>query len=102
MPDWEDDCTPASGIVMLTSPSGYDDNNLEIFQNDEALNGPTSGNDFATVNGTGAVSISGRLIPDSEIITYRGKDYCRPHFRFKFEHDWEDEAKIDIDEGDRE
>jgi len=92
----------AYGIFEGTTPTGYDDNNLEIFQNDEALNGSTSGNDFATVNGIGAVSISGRLIPESEIVTYRGKDYCRPHFVFAYAHDWEDEAKIDIDEGDRE
>jgi hypothetical protein len=92
----------AVGIIEGTSPTGYDDGNLEIFQDNEALNGSTSGNDFATVNKTGAVSISGRLIPESEIIEYQGKFYCRPHFLFKHAHVWEDEEKIDTaDEGDR-
>ena len=92
----------AAGIFILTSPTGYDDNNLEIFTKDESLNGSTSGNAFAVATNKGAVEVSGRMIPDSEIIEYRGKKYCKAHFRFKFEHDWEDEIKVDRHEGDRE
>lgn len=93
----------AVGIINLKTLTGYDDLDLGIFQDNENLNGSISGDNFATVNKTGAVQISGRLIPDSEIVEYQGKDYCRPHFLFKFRRQWEDEAKIDTaTEGDRE
>lgn len=92
----------AVGIIEGTSPTGYDDGNLEIFQDNENLNGSTAGSNFATVNKTGAVSISGRLVSDSELVEYQGKQYCKSHFKFKFEHDWIDEAEVDKTEGDRE
>lgn len=92
----------AAGIFILTSPSGYDENNLEVFTKDENLNGSTSGNSFAVATNKGAVEISGRMIPDGELITYRGKKYCKSHFTFKFSHEWEDEADISRGEGDRE
>ena len=92
----------AVGIIEGTSPTGYDDCNLEIFQNDEALNGATSGNNFATVNKIGAVQVSARLCPESNLVTYRGKKYCREHFLFKFRPDWADDVRIDTaKEGDR-
>lgn len=91
----------AYGILEGTSPTGYDDVNLEIFQNDEALNGGTSGDDFATVNKIGAVQVSGRLHPVSELVEYRGRLYCRPHFLWKFSNEWLDEADVDADENDR-
>ena len=92
----------AAGVIHGNTPTGYDDINLEIFQNDEALNGSTSGDDFATVNKIGAVNISARLCPESNLVTYKGKKYCRDHFVFKFRPEWETDAKIDTaKEGDR-
>lgn len=92
----------AVGVFEGTSPTGYDDAILEIFQDNENLNGSASGANFATVNKTGAIEVSGRLVSDAELIEYRGKTYCRPHFKFKFENDWKDEIKVDRKEGDRE
>jgi hypothetical protein len=93
----------AVGVIEGKTPTGYDDNNLEVFTNNENLNGSTAGANFATVNGIGAVQISGRLIPDSEIVEHRGKYYCKAHFLFDNSQDWLDEAKIDTTkEGDRE
>jgi len=92
----------AVGVMEGTSPAGYDDGTLEIFTNDENLNGSTSGDNFATVNKIGAIQISGRLVPDSEIVEYQGKKYCRAHFLFKFRRDWQDDERIDTaPEGDR-
>jgi hypothetical protein len=92
----------AAGVIEATVPTGYDENNLEIFTDNENLTGASAGADFATVNGIGAVQISGRLIPDSEIVEYQGKNYCKAHFLFEFSQDWSDEAKIDTTkEGDR-
>ena len=90
----------ATGIFILTSPSGYDLANLEIFTSGESLSGATSA--AAVANGTGAVQITGRLIPESELVTYEGKDYCKAHFQFKFARTWQDEAEVDYDENDRE
>jgi hypothetical protein len=91
----------AVGVIEGNTPTGYDENNLEVFTNNENLNGSTSGSNFATVNGIGAVQISGRMIADSDLVTHQGKKYCRPHFLFKFSRDWQDSEKIDSSEGDR-
>ena len=92
----------AAGVLELTTPTGYGNVLLEIFSDNENLNGSTSGSNFATVNGTGAVQISGRLIPEKDLVEYRGKTYCRPHFAFKFRREWENDADVDYDENDRE
>jgi hypothetical protein len=92
----------AVGIIEGNTPTGYDTINLEIFSNDENLNGSTSGANFATANSKGAVQISGRLTPDSDMVVYKGKKYCTSHFRFKFRREWEDDARIESGEGDRE
>jgi hypothetical protein len=92
----------AAGVFILTSPTGYDAANLEIFTSGELLNGSTAGNSFAKVNRTGAVQITGRLIPGCDLVTYEGKDYCKAHFQFKFARTWQDEAEVDYNENDRE
>jgi hypothetical protein len=89
----------AAGVIEGKTPTGYDDNNLEIFTDGETITGSVSC--VAGVHGKGAVQISGRLIPESDIVEYRGKKYCRPHFRFKFENTWKSEADIEYDESDR-
>lgn len=92
----------AAGVLFFTSPVGYDAVQYTHFQNNEALNGSTSGNDFATANGAGALQVSGRMIPEHDLIKHEGKYYCRPHYRFKFENQWKDEEEVDRSEGDRE
>jgi hypothetical protein len=92
----------AIGVIEGKTPTGYSDIDLEIFQNDENLNGSVAGNNFATVKGIGAVQVSGRLIPDSDMVVYRGKKYCKDHFKFKFRREWLDDARIESGEGDRE
>jgi len=93
----------AVGVMVLDEPTGYDQYNLSIFTDDENLNGPTpgAGANFATVNGITGVNKSGRMHPDSNLITYNGVKYCKEHFRFRFKKEWEDDAKIDISEGER-
>jgi len=90
----------ATGVIEGNTPTGHDENNLEVFDDNEALNGSTAGANFATANSKGAVQISGRLFADT--VEYEGKRYCVPHFRMKFEKTWADDAKIDTTkEGDR-
>lgn len=92
----------AVGVMEFTSPTGYDLANLEIFTKEESLNGSTSGNAFCVAMNKGAIQVSGRLIPEQDLVEYRGKKYCREHFRFKYSNDWLDEAKVETDENDRE
>ena len=92
----------AVGVMEFTSPTGYDLGNLEIFEKDELLNGSVSGDNFATATNKGAIQVSGRLIPEQDLVEYRGKKYCRAHFRFTYENDWKDEAGVNDDENDRE
>lgn len=93
----------AAGVLILRSPTGYEPiSSLEIFEKDELLNGSVSGDNFATATSVGAIQISGRLIPESDLVEYRGKKYCRAHFRFTYENDWKNEADVSDDENDRE
>ncbi len=91
----------AVGVIVLTSPSGYNANTSRIFSDDEALNGSAAGDDFATVKGQPGVTVSGRLHPDWNLVEYRGIYYCRDHFRWYFKQEWQDEAKPDINENER-
>ena len=91
----------AVGVMVLTSPTGYDEYNLSIFADDENLNGSTAGNNFATVKGICGINKSGRLHPDSNLVEYRGTKYCKDHFRWRFQQQWSDEATLNISEKER-
>jgi len=91
----------AVGVIILTSPTGYDEYNLSIFSDDEALNGSTAGNNFATAKGISGITKSGRLHPDWNLIEYRGVKYCKRHYAFIFSQEWKDEEKINLNENDR-
>lgn len=84
----------ASGVIVLTSPVGYDSESLNIFADNENLTG-AGGVTIAKVNGKPGVNSYGRMYPDGNLIEYHGRKYCREHFAFKFSHDWEDEVKVD-------
>ena len=95
----------AAGVVTLSTLTGAStdsDTLLEtVFQNDENLNGSTGGANMMTVNGTPYVNKYGRLYPDSEIVEFRGKRYCREHFEAVWKNKLIDENIIDINEDDR-
>ena len=91
----------ATGVIEMSSPTGYDSIQLDIFTDEESLNGSTSGNAFCVAAYTGSVQVWGRLVPEKDLIEYHGKKYCRPHFLFTFRNDWTDEVRFDAKEGDR-
>lgn len=106
---WDGD-ESATGIIELTSPSGLrsqtaDTNPFTMFTLSEEINNTTTAADnvmscHATILGAGKQY--GRFHPESRIIKYRGKKYCREHFTFRFEREWNEEEKIDIKEDNRE
>jgi hypothetical protein len=90
-----------SGVMVLTSPTGYDDISLYIFQDNEALTGSVSGPSFALADSQPSVNKSGRLYPDSNLIEYQGVKYCKEHFCFRFKSDWLDDQIISTNEPER-
>lgn len=78
----------AAGCLELTSPTGYELENWTMFQDNENLNGSTSGANFATVNHVGSVVVNGVLYPLGDLVEYRGNYYCKPHFAWRFGHEW--------------
>lgn len=91
----------AVGVIVLKDVSGYSRDTMLIFQDDENLNGSTSGNNFATVNGTPGMTKNGRLYPDWATVEYEGRRYCLDHFQWRWEKEWLDDEKIDISETER-
>ena len=94
----------AAGTMVLTSPTGDNTGSKTAaycFQDNENLNGSSAGSNFATANGTGSVVRTGVVYPECDLVNYQGKNYCRPHFEFKFRNKFIDEAKMNINEGDR-
>ena len=61
-----------NGTVVLTSPSGD-------FTDGETINGSTSGDAFATCHYY-MEKRYGITYPESDLVTYEGKEYCRAHF----------------------
>jgi len=87
-----------TGVMILSSPTGYDAESSVMFQDNEALTGTTSGASFSLVDGGCGVCKSGRMFPDKMLIEYQGRKYCSEHFVFRFQADWINEAKIDANE----
>lgn len=90
-----------AGVMVLSSPTGYDDISLNIFVDNQALTGDSGGAGFVTANGQPSVQKSGRLYPDTMLIEYQGIKYCRDHFAFMFKQVWLDEQVMDTDEPER-
>lgn len=89
----------AAGVIELSSPTGYERENYTMFSDNELLNGSTSGSNMSTVNGTGSVSINGVLYPQKDMVEYKGKYYCQPHFLYRFRQEWamENEFKSSLE-----
>jgi len=84
----------AAGCLEFSSVAGYERDTYTMFQDNEALNGPTSGDDFATANGAGSVVINGVLYPEKDLVEYLGQWYCKPHFEWKYGLEWKQEEKF--------
>lgn len=94
----------AAGVFVLNTLTGSSINdkcNAYVFSDDENLNGSTTGNNFATANGAGSVTRTGIMYPESDLVFYRGKNYCRPHFEWRYKTEFIDDQKLKDLEGDR-
>lgn len=94
----------ASGDVYLVDPTGYSLAQWECFYSDETVNGSVGGTNILTVTSeaNGILGRQGRLYPEKDTAIFRGRRYCLAHFHMVSDKRLQDEARVDITEGDRE
>ncbi len=86
----------AVGVVQMTSPTGYDSMDLILFDDGEPVTGSLGASFVA--DGNGSVSVTGRQYHRGQVVTYNGKQYCRPHFEYMWKKRLMSDAHIDINE----
>ena len=91
----------AAGWLRCSAPSAWDFDTLRWGSADEALNGGTSGNDFATLDDLGEIKKYGHLHPSSELIEREGKQLCTAHYNWYYGPKDRDDEIIDVREEDR-
>lgn len=92
----------AVGDVLLISPTGYDIGAMTCFEDNENVNGSTSGANMFTVKDGGWLNVTGRLYQESQTVEHQGKRYCIPCYRYHVVKKQREDSVYDIDEGDRE
>ena len=91
----------AAGYITLDTLTGYDGEQLTMFEDDEAINGGTAGANCLTANGAGQVNIDGIFYPKRLMVKHEGRWYCIWHYRFKTKQEDLDKQKIDVSERER-
>lgn len=94
----------ATGDVYLLSPTGFSVAQWECFFASETVNGSVGGTNILTVwsLSNGVLGRQGRLYPESQTGIFRGRRYCLAHLHMVSDKRLQDEARVDITEGDRE
>jgi hypothetical protein len=86
----------AKGTVELSDATGV---SLRFaFEEDEAINGSTGGDNMMTTDSVGSEKVYGRLYPDDATAMYNGKRYCLPHYFYVSNKNYERDAELDIRE----
>jgi len=92
----------AEGTVTLSTLTGVSKDSTTlvetVYQDDETITGSTGGADMMTVKGTPQINKYGRFYSESDIVKFRGKQYCSTHFRFRWGHKLIDEIPFTINE----
>ena len=91
----------ATGYITLDTLTGYDGEQLTMFQDNEAINGSSAGDNCLTANGAGQVNIDGIFYPRRLLVKLRGKWYCQWHYRFRTKQENLDEQRINVSERER-
>ena len=84
----------AAGYINMTSPTGLDDDG---YWGEDAETATYSGGSVV-LDGNGYMKAHGLLYPESDMIKFRGKWYCRPHFEFRWRQKLRDERKFKLEE----
>jgi len=91
----------AVGWLKCSAPSAWDFDTQRWGTSGENLNGSTSLNNFATLDGLGEIKKYGHLHPGSALTTRDGKRLCTAHYNWYFGPHDRDAEIIDIREEDR-
>jgi len=91
----------ATGYITLDTLTGYDGEQLTMFEDNEAINGTTAGNDCLICDGAGQIHIGGIFYPKRLMVKHEGRWYCIWHYRFKTRLENLDKQKIDVREDER-
>ena len=91
----------ATGYITLDTLTGDDGEQLTMFQDNEAINGSTTGDNCLTADGEGQVNIDGIFYPRRLLVKLRGKWLCQWHYRFRTKLEHLDEQRIDVSERER-
>ena len=91
----------AAGYLTLDTLSGDDSEQFTIFEDDEAINGSTAGDDCLTADGDGVVKIWAVMWPKRMLTKFRGFYYCPEHAGFRMRPILRDEEKLIITEEER-
>ncbi len=84
----------AAGYITMTSPTGFNDSRHWGTDGETA----TSTTKTMTLNGEGTEKADGIMYPESELVLYEGRYYCRPHFQFRFSQKQRDGRRINLKE----
>jgi len=84
----------AAGFVELSSVTGIDEG--DVFEDDEAVGGSVGGADILTIDGYGTEKSYGTMYPLSYLVKYKGKYYCKEHYRAHLDADLLKQGTIDV------
>lgn len=91
----------AAGYLTVDTLVGDDYEQGTIFEDDEAINGSTAGDDCLTADGTGIVKIWAVMYPKRLMVKEEGHWYCLWHHKFRFDPKFRDREKLVITEEER-
>lgn len=91
----------AAGFITLDTITGYDGEQLTMFEDNEAINGSTAGSNCLTADGEGQVHIGGIFYPKRLMVKYEGRWYCLWHAKSLMRLRELDKQKINISEEER-
>jgi hypothetical protein len=91
----------AAGYLTVDTLVGDDYEQGTIFEDDEAMNGSTAGDDCLTADGDGVVKIWAVMWPKRLLTKWRGFWYCPEHAGFRRRPILRDEDKLYIIEDER-
>jgi hypothetical protein len=91
----------AAGYLTVDTLVGDDLEQGTIFEDDEAINGSTAGDNCLTADGTGIVKIWAVMWPKRMLVKWRGHWYCPEHAGFRMRPILRDEDTPVITEEER-
>ena len=91
----------AAGYLTLDTLSGDDSEQGTIFEDNEAINGSTAGDNCLTANGDGIVKVWAVMYPKRMLTKFRGFWYCPEHYQFRAWPILRDEETLVIIEDER-